>query len=201
MFIGFCITLPTTSATIWLRISYEDRDVSKILWGLALISFCFAAYFGSREWISYLIFIPLSVLCVSGSDRFGSEVCAIGVILVCFGSIFYINSQTPIWGEVYELRKEIDSAKKISQKETVNLIVTGQNAIKGKLKDPSSAKFSNDFTNYYSGIGYYCGLVDAKNSFGGYSGLTKFVSDGTPSGSYLQDDLSDFNDYWSLRCQ
>lgn len=86
--------------------------------GLSTHFIFFAAYFGSREWISYLIFIPLSVLCVSGGGWFGSEICAIGVILVCFGSIFYTNSQTPLLGEVYELRKEIDSAKKITKRDS-----------------------------------------------------------------------------------
>jgi hypothetical protein len=45
-------------------------------------------------------------------------------------------------------------------------------AVKGVLKDPDSARFK--WTTLRAGSSTYCGLVDAKNSFGGYVGDTAF---------------------------
>lgn len=46
-------------------------------------------------------------------------------------------------------------------------------AIKDQLKDPDSAKFKlGNFIDPDSG--YYCGLVNSKNSYGGYVGFTPF---------------------------
>lgn len=58
---------------------------------------------------------------------------------------------------------------------------SAEKAISAKLKDPGSAKFSDVFlveanapapeTRYVA----VCGTVDGKNSFGAYSGATRFV--------------------------
>ena len=50
-----------------------------------------------------------------------------------------------------------------------------EKAIKGSLKDPDSAKFKH---SYYvsNGEGAYCGLVNSKNSYGGYAGDTPFMA-------------------------
>jgi hypothetical protein len=48
-----------------------------------------------------------------------------------------------------------------------------EEAVKGQLKDPFSAKFKwPDYINEESRI--YCGYVNAKNSYGGYIGYTMF---------------------------
>lgn len=49
-----------------------------------------------------------------------------------------------------------------------------EKAVKEKLKDPDSAKFKwPDLVNEKGG---YCGLVNARNSYGGYSGFTPFMA-------------------------
>lgn len=54
-----------------------------------------------------------------------------------------------------------------------------ESAIRNELKDPDSAKFKDfvaraDATS--RGTFHVCGLVNAKNSFGGYSGFTIFYT-------------------------
>lgn len=45
-------------------------------------------------------------------------------------------------------------------------------AIRGSLRDPESARFT--WPPYVDGVDLYCGYVNAKNSFGGYVGDTRF---------------------------
>lgn len=73
--------------------------------------------------------------------------------------------------------KSSDAAKKESY------IELNQERIKGQLKDPESARFRNVFvsnTIYISDdTPMVCGEVNAKNSFGGYTGFKRFVSHGS----------------------
>lgn len=63
------------------------------------------------------------------------------------------------------------SAKQIAWNEK------GMDAIKTKLKDPDSAQFRD--VEFYDGVApVTCGLVNAKNSFGGYSGFERFIAGG-----------------------
>ena len=51
--------------------------------------------------------------------------------------------------------------------------------VKSRLKDPDSAKFSNEEVyQWQSGSYAMCGYVNAKNSFGGYAGNVRFVAAG-----------------------
>lgn len=62
-----------------------------------------------------------------------------------------------------------------------NIRQTAENSISNLLKDPSSAQFSDEFLveNLPDDSGYQninvCGLVNGKNSFGAFSGSTRFV--------------------------
>jgi hypothetical protein len=49
-------------------------------------------------------------------------------------------------------------------------------SLERQLKEPSSAEYRND-SLYYGDDGkiYYCGEVNAKNSFGGYAGFVRFM--------------------------
>lgn len=53
-------------------------------------------------------------------------------------------------------------------------IPKGQEAVLAKLKDPRSAEFRN-LRPAVTGL-YLCGEVNAKNSYGGYTGFKKFYS-------------------------
>ena len=64
-----------------------------------------------------------------------------------------------------------------------------QVAIKNTLKDPDSARF--EFLNAK------CGTVNAKNSFGGYAGAKRFVSDGATV--YVDGD-DGFKKAWKEHC-
>jgi hypothetical protein len=51
-----------------------------------------------------------------------------------------------------------------------------QDAVREKLKDPSSAQFK-DVAYFQSGsLDVVCGQVNAKNAYGGYSGFREFLA-------------------------
>lgn len=58
------------------------------------------------------------------------------------------------------------------------MLYLAKDAAKSVLKDPESARFGSVFV-YRRGTGFVaCGNVNAKNSFGGYTGDTPFISRG-----------------------
>lgn len=66
-----------------------------------------------------------------------------------------------------------------------------QKAVKGSLKDPDSAIFQNTKAS--------CGEVNAKNSYGGYTGFKKFyVSDGV---AHMEEDGLGFMLGWKAHCE
>jgi len=60
-----------------------------------------------------------------------------------------------------------------------NYIAEHQIRISSRLKDPDSAQFKDVFASKSSGSPVVCGYVNAKNSFGGYSGYQRFISAGS----------------------
>ncbi len=78
----------------------------------------------------------------------------------------------------------------------------GKESVKAKLKDPDSAQFRNIFFNRSKdGIPTTCGEVNSKNGFGGYIGFQKFISVGRPEGTFLQEEVSDFENTWYHFCK
>lgn len=75
--------------------------------------------------------------------------------------------------------------------------------VKGALKDPDSVKFGHfwivDQQNYSRETpGEACGFVNARNSFGGYTGLKRFI---VSSGGAIEDDrTSHFAALWKQVC-
>ncbi|WP_243077748.1 hypothetical protein [Pantoea sp. MQR6] len=63
------------------------------------------------------------------------------------------------------------SACKPSEKD---MIALGQDTVRETLKDPDSAKFESFFRESSDGEGYVCGTINAKNSYGGYTGRSNF---------------------------
>lgn len=59
------------------------------------------------------------------------------------------------------------SACKPSDEEMIKF---GESLVRHSLKDPESAKFSSYYRPFGDGVGYVCGTVNAKNSYGGYVG-------------------------------
>ncbi|MBB6054453.1 MAG: hypothetical protein EOM46_21465 [Gammaproteobacteria bacterium] len=75
------------------------------------------------------------------------------------------------------------------------LQVKSERSVKSQLKDPDSAKFG---AFYVSTSGAGCGVVNAKNSFGGYSGEKRFVSDGKIA--IIEDSDTSFKEAWKKFC-
>jgi len=76
-------------------------------------------------------------------------------------------------------------------------------AVRRKLKDPESAVFRRMGVMAPEkfdpkALGTVCGEVNAKNSFGGYTGFSNFVSvDGL---TFMDDGSKAFNRIWDARC-
>lgn len=79
-------------------------------------------------------------------------------------------------------------------------IRSNQRLIAKKLKDPDSAKFENDFVSYRTGGPVVCGTVNAKNSFGAYSGAKRYIGAGKTIGAYMEGEAKDFDDLWRKVC-
>ena len=58
-----------------------------------------------------------------------------------------------------------------------DMINHGEVLARGHLKDPDSAKFtSSSYRSFGEKNGYVCGLVNAKNSYGGYVGNRNYYA-------------------------
>lgn len=80
-----------------------------------------------------------------------------------------------------------------------NLKMLGEKYVKAKLKDPDSAQFQNQFIGIK---GAPCGEVNAKNSFGGFSGFKRYISAGAEM-TVLESDMepSEFEASWREICK
>lgn len=79
-------------------------------------------------------------------------------------------------------------------------IAQGQESIKKKLKDPSSAKFQNVYFSKAGGAPVACGEVSSKNSYGGYAGFQRFVAAGDGPLAFLENEVEDFAHVWNEMC-
>ena len=68
-------------------------------------------------------------------------------------------------------------------------IAKSQEAVLARLKDPGRAEFRN--VHFYSGSGapIACGEVNARNSFGGYTGFMRFIAKGPSALAVLESDM------------
>jgi hypothetical protein len=72
--------------------------------------------------------------------------------------------------------------------------------IKAMLKDPGSAEFRKVFVSKSSGMPVVCGQVNAKNSFGGFSGYQRFISAGTTQALESAMGVGEMDKTWKLLC-
>ena len=76
------------------------------------------------------------------------------------------------------------------------LIQKTQDGVKARLRDPSSAEFTDVHTATYQGADVVCGYVNAKNGFGGKTGSQKFV--GVGNTIFLEEEGSSaVNEAWT----
>ena len=76
--------------------------------------------------------------------------------------------------------------------------------VRSRLKDPKSAEFKNVY--FYNSNEIHpvaCGMVNSKNSYGGYSGYQRFISVITNSTVIFEKDMSsaaEFEKTWQSLC-
>lgn len=72
-------------------------------------------------------------------------------------------------------------------------ISKAEDVVKSQLKDPNSAIFQNTRVIDYGSGKIVCGLVNSKNSYGGYVGSTPFVAGVDDTQIYQDSDTLTFN--------
>lgn len=93
------------------------------------------------------------------------------------------------------MKNEITRKAKEEEQQQLNYILNAREHIKEKLKDPSSAKFSGEFVGRNGSV---CGYVNAKNSFGGYTGESRYIF--SVSFSAIDEGITSFNKEWERQC-
>lgn len=81
-------------------------------------------------------------------------------------------------------------------------ITSAKMAVEQKLRDPDSAQFRNVVVTS-AGIspGTVCGEVNGRNAFGGMTGFQRFISAGTPSSTFLEEETENgFGATWNDIC-
>lgn len=174
------------------------NNINIIFGVIAIIVFCTSVYFGFREPMSLLIVIPLCLLAVSLTEKIGVIPVLLIVIVVCFSSLFWVNSMTPIWGDRYDEKLKYEELKEKAdevERDNYRQLIQAESLVKQTLKDPSSADFRNSRT---LNNGAVCGQVNAKNSFGAYTGFRNFIQ--KDSIVLVDDGSGDFDKYWNIYC-
>lgn len=80
--------------------------------------------------------------------------------------------------------------------------------VRRELKDPNSAEFRDIYqVSLPKGGTKVCGWVNSKNSFGGYVGFRRFISDGTDGFTSMEGDsplfghVMPFSELWTAFCK
>lgn len=99
--------------------------------------------------------------------------------------VMFLSACVPV-SNYGENRVVVTKTKPLSEAE--KLII--QESVKSKLKDPDSAMFRMPPVNENGAPDSYCGLVNAKNSYGGYTGFTPFAATLMRVGGEIKDSSS-----------
>lgn len=87
------------------------------------------------------------------------------------------------------------------QKEAIiraNIQIMSEDGVKARLKDPSSAQFTNQFV---SRRGAACGEVNSKNGFGGFTGAKRYIYAGKDLAIFESDMAAgEFDKSWDQLC-
>lgn len=83
-------------------------------------------------------------------------------------------------------------------------VFLAESQIRDRLKDPGSVKFSHIsvHTEPHGGSHIVCGLVNSRNGFGGYTGTERFMSNGTPEATFMEEQATprEFRKAWTELC-
>ncbi|MFM9847084.1 MAG: hypothetical protein ACKVP3_07980 [Hyphomicrobiaceae bacterium] len=80
------------------------------------------------------------------------------------------------------------------------LVDAAKEGVRGVLKDPGSAEFSDLSVEKHTGKAVVCGRVNARNGFGGYGGWMRFVSGGSVGTTFVNEDTEGFAKVWNTMC-
>lgn len=197
--------------------------MNKAFVAMGFIALIITCIFAAREPISLVFIVGAFVLIgylfakigekakfnnhLSDAERKGTfRFCSVGFLALSLaaniGFLFWVNSKTPIWGDQYVERMQYEARKKAEKREAQEQdkkrIIAGSTAeksVKSNLKDPSSAKFSEVKIGKDGSV---CGTVNAKNSFGAYSGDSRYVSSG--GNAVIDDGSQEFSNVWDSQC-
>ncbi|MCU3630112.1 hypothetical protein N8V33_00030 [Enterobacter hormaechei subsp. steigerwaltii] len=197
--------------------------MNKIFVALGFIALIITCTFAVREPISLAFIIGTFIIIGFGFGKIGEKAefnsrlsqserrgtlrfCAVGFLVASLsaniGFLIWVNSHTPIFGDAYAERKQYENLKSDLKKqdadqEKARVIGTydAKEAVKGLLKDSSSADFSGEMIGKGGAV---CGYVNAKNSFGAYAGNSRYIS--TNGQSAIDDGSQSFNDSWKNLC-
>lgn len=75
-------------------------------------------------------------------------------------------------------------------------VITAKNAVTERMKDPDSVRFGEVVNR----SGTVCGYVNAKNSFGGYTGDTAFIFETSSKDLLLHGQTKNFDKVWNDKC-
>lgn len=211
---------------VWFFIKKKGQELSKFLLCLTVMTIIMSCYFGIREPISLFIIIPFNILSAyfflwimskseNNSRLSNSEKNKVAIFTSAGGlcaslaigliTLSWVNSgyNTAIFGDRYTKREEVEQVReKVRNEENrdYNSISLAQAAVKRKLKDSKSAEFSSERLNKSSGTLVVCGYVNSKNSFGGFSGKQKYVSNGSSDGTFIEEEVENFISVWNKFC-
>jgi len=90
--------------------------------------------------------------------------------------------------------------KTLSESKEFLWIRANQRILLKKLKDPDSAKFSDEYVSYKVGGPIVCGKVNSKNSFGGFTGPKYYIGGGDTVGVFTEEEVDGFADLWKKVC-
>lgn len=82
-------------------------------------------------------------------------------------------------------------------------IIVAERAVRARLRDADSARFTGSRVSYFQGIPIACGRVNARNGFGGYSGDVRYIYGGEKIGALLESDMApgEMDAAWSKLCR
>lgn len=214
---------PDISLLICPKLTSGDRDVNKVFVAFAFIALIITCAFAVREPVSLVFIIVTTILIGAGfskvaekakfnsrlsqSEKTGTlRFCSVGFLVVSLvsnaGFLFWVNSKAPIFGDAYAERKQYEDLKGDLRKQDVaqeeerfKRAYNAKESVKSILKDSSSAEFSGERDGKGGAV---CGYVNAKNSFGAFTGNVRYIS--TEGQSVVDDGSQSFTDLWEKVC-
>jgi len=89
-----------------------------------------------------------------------------------------------------------------SEEKEIAWMQAAESAVRERLTDPSSARFSGAQVHYFQGVPVACGYVNAKNSFGGYAGTSRYIYGGGV-GTFIETDMApgEMSKAWAQVCR